>query len=105
MLMEPASNVLVPVVVILTRSKAPDRLELAPPPFMESAPLKPIEWLATHVLELTLVSTIDPYTIFAAPFATTTNPDVEVTAAEAPALTNIPDDDTYPDVVTEPEPI
>lgn len=106
MLIVPASNAVDPVtVVIRSLSNAPERLGLIPPPFAQAAAAKPIEWLDTQLFEFILVITACPYRIFIAEFITTINPNVEVNPPVVAPLDAAVEDDVYPEVLKEPEPI
>jgi hypothetical protein len=106
MLIEPASNVSVPLtVVIRTRSNAPDKFGLRPPQNcvpVDGTILTEPEF--THVLLFCKHNIIFPFVSEPlAKFPVTSSPAVDV--AEATELVTKDAEEEYPDVVIEPEPI
>ena len=108
MLIEPASNVSVPLtVVILTLSKVPPKA-IEPDVKNEFAPFEMlVHPEALHVFPVINDKTIEPCNIFAASqfevFIPIPNPDVKFTVATLEPTTELLP--KYPDVVTEPAPI
>lgn len=105
--MLPASNVSVPLTVVMTtRSSVPDSVKV--PPVVQNLPpeLSPPQPLAVHIFPETFVNTIVPCLMYAAfPSATIENPVVGWVTVEIPPFAPLPAAVAYPDVVTEPAPI
>ena len=107
MLIEPASNVSVPLtVVIRTLSNAPAKLGETPPNDVVNINVAVLAKIpdATHVLLDIRVKTTFPETVKVAPPEPkeATNPAVDEAAV---VVVEIEAEDTYPEFVTEPEPI